>query len=109
GVDHVVEVGGVGTLGQSLRAVRSNGCVSLIGVLSGNTSDVSLLPALMNNIRIQGIFVGHRESFEAMNRCISAHRIEPVVSMSFGADDVASAFRAMESGKHFGKIAVTVS
>lgn len=107
GVDHVVEVGGVGTMGQSLRAVRSNGQVSLIGILAGNTSDVSLLPVLMNNIRVQGVFVGHRQSFEAMNRCIDQHRIEPVVSMRFSADEVAAAFRAMESGKHFGKIAVT--
>lgn len=104
GVDHVVEVGGIGTLNQSLRAVRSNGTVSLIGVLAGNQADTSLLPVLMNNIRVQGVFVGHRQSFEAMNRCIAAHRIEPVVSDTFAVSEIRDALRLMEKSGHFGKI-----
>ncbi len=106
GVDHVVEVGGVGTLAQSLRAVRVNGTVSLIGVLAGNQADTSLLPVLMGNVRVQGVFVGHRQSFEAMNRCIAQHRIEPVVSHSLPVSEVRDALRLMERGGHFGKIAL---
>lgn len=107
GVDHVVEVGGVGTLAQSLRAVRLNGTVSLIGVLAGTQANTSLLPVLMGNVRIQGVFVGHRQSFEAMNRCIEVHRIEPVVSETFPVSEVRDALRWMERGEHFGKIALT--
>ena len=70
GVDHVVEVGGAGTLGQSLRAVRMGGQISLIGVLSG-AGQVNPMPILMKNVRVQGIFVGSREMFEAMNRAIA--------------------------------------
>src|SRR5262245_59043832 len=67
GVDHVVEVGGAGTLGKSLRAVRLGGRISLIGVLTGG-GEVNPLPILMKNVRVQGIYVGSREMFEAMNR-----------------------------------------
>src|SRR5207248_2389265 len=58
GVDHVVEVGGAGTLGKSLKAVRTGGQISLIGVLTGGAGQVNPLPILMKNVRVQGIYVG---------------------------------------------------
>jgi NADPH:quinone reductase-like Zn-dependent oxidoreductase len=104
GVDHVVEVGGGGTLSQSLRAVRLGGRISLIGVLSGNSGQVNPLPILMKNVRVQGIFVGSREMFEAMNRAIALHRLRPVVDRVFPFTEAREALRYLESGKHFGKI-----
>jgi NADPH:quinone reductase-like Zn-dependent oxidoreductase len=106
GVDHVVEVGGAGTLGQSLRAVRLGGRISLIGVLSGATGQVNPLPVLMKNVRVQGIFVGSREMFEAMNRAITLHRIRPVVDRVFPFAEAPAAFRYLESQAHFGKIVI---
>jgi NADPH:quinone reductase-like Zn-dependent oxidoreductase len=82
GVDHVVEVGGAGTLGQSLRAVRMGGQISLIGVLSG-TGQVNPLPILMKNVRVQGIFVGSREMFEAMNSTIARNEMRPIIDRVF--------------------------
>jgi NADPH:quinone reductase-like Zn-dependent oxidoreductase len=108
GVDHVVEVGGAGTLAQSLRAVRPNGRVSLIGVLSGGGGQIALFPILMKNIRIQGIFVGSREMFEAMNRAIAKQRVRPVVDRVFGFAEAVEAFRYLESGAHFGKVCIRV-
>ncbi len=108
GVDHVVEVGGAGTLAQSLRAVRPGGRVSLIGVLSGGAGQVSLFPVLMKNIRVQGIFVGSREMFEAMNRAIALHQLRPVVDRVFPFDQAPGAFRHLESGAHFGKVVIRV-
>jgi NADPH:quinone reductase-like Zn-dependent oxidoreductase len=105
GVDHVVEVGGAGTIGQSLRAVRPQGRVSLIGILSGGGS-FNLTSILMKNIRVQGIFVGSKEMFEAMNRAIAMHQLRPVVDRVFGFDEVREALRHMESGAHFGKICI---
>lgn len=105
GVDHVVEVGGAGTLGQSLRAVRMGGTISLIGVLSGGAS-FNPMPILMKNVRVQGIFVGNRDMFEAMNRAISLHQIKPVVDRVFGFQEVKEALKHMESGAHFGKIVI---
>jgi len=103
GADHVVELGGAGTLGRSLKAVRMNGRISLIGVLTGG-GEVNPMPALMKNVRIQGIYVGSREMFEAMNRAIALHRLRPVVDKVFPFEQAREAFRYLESAAHFGKI-----
>ena len=109
GVDHVVEVGGTGTLMKSLRAVRMAGTVSVIGALSGGApSDISPVPILMKSIRVQGIFVGSREMFESMNRAIVAHRLMPVVDRVFEFDQAREAMHYMESGAHFGKVVIKV-
>ena len=106
GVDYVIEVGGPGTLGQSLKAVRAGGQVSLIGVLSAGTGQVNPLPILMKNIRVQGIFVGSREMFEAMNRAIDLAKLKPVIDRVFPFAEAVEAFRYMETGAHFGKVVI---
>lgn len=107
GVDQVVEVGGAGTLPQSLRAVRAGGTISLIGVLSG-AGQVNPTPVLMKNVRVQGIFVGSRAMFEAMNRAIALHKLRPVVDRVFPFTEAVEALRYMDSGAHFGKIVIRV-
>ena len=107
GVDHVIEVGGAGTLQESLQAVRIGGEISMIGVLSGGAKELSILPILMKNVRVQGIFVGHRESFEAMNRAIAQHKLVPVVDRVFPFQEVKQALQVMEKGEHFGKICLS--
>jgi NADPH:quinone reductase-like Zn-dependent oxidoreductase len=106
GVDYVIEVGGAGTLAQSMKAVRPGGQVSLIGVLSGGTGQINPLPILMRNIRVQGIFVGSREMFEAMNRAITLAKLKPVVDRVFGFKEAVEAYKYMETGAHFGKVAI---
>jgi NADPH:quinone reductase-like Zn-dependent oxidoreductase len=103
GVDHVVEVGGAGTLARSLKAVRLGGRISLIGVLTG-AGEVNPMPILMKNVRVQGIYVGSRAMFEAMNHAIALHKLRPVVDRTFAFEEVQEALRYMESGAHFGKI-----
>ncbi len=109
GVDHVIEVGGAGTLAQSIRAVRQGGTISLIGVLAGGAAKVDLTPVLMRNVRIQGVFVGHRHGFEAMNAAIATHEIRPVVDRSFPFDQAPAALEHLASGAHRGKVCVTVA
>lgn len=104
GVDHVIEVGGSGTLGRSLKAVRMQGAVSVIGVLSGAEPSVSPREILMNSVRVQGIYVGSRLMFERMNRAIEFHKIKPVVDRVFAWTELPDALRYMESQQHFGKI-----
>lgn len=107
GVDHVVEVGGAGTLEKSLRAVRVGGNVSLIGVLTGaGTADPSLI--LRKSIRLQGIYVGSREMFEAMNQAMTLHQIRPVIDRVYPFEETREAFQYMESAAHFGKIVITL-
>jgi len=106
GVDLVVEVGGAGTLEQSLRAVRFGGAISLIGNLAGLDAQVRLSLIFMQRVRVLGIFVGHRESFEAMNRAIALHRMRPVIDQVFPLEQSRAAFERMAAGDHFGKICV---
>jgi NADPH:quinone reductase-like Zn-dependent oxidoreductase len=106
GVDLVVELGGAGTFNQSVAALRRGGQISLIGVLAQG-GEANIVPILMNGIRVQGIFVGSREMFTAMNAAIAFHCLHPVIHRTFSFDEVAEAFRLMESGGHFGKICVS--
>jgi len=69
----------------------------LIGVLAG-AGNVNPLPILMKNVRVQGIFVGSRDMFEAMNRAIALHQMRPTIDRVFGFGEVRDAFRYLESG-----------
>lgn len=106
GVDHVVEVGGAGTLAQSFDAVRIGGRISLIGVLTGGT--VNPIPVLMKNITVQGIYVGSRAMFEAMNEAILLNGMRPVIDRVFSFSELPQALAHMESGAHFGKIVLKI-
>lgn len=105
GLDHIVEVGGAGTIERSLKAVRIGGMISVIGALSAG-SGINPVLVLMKSVRLQGIFVGHREMFEAMNRAISLHKMKPVVDRVFAFEEAREALQLMESGGHFGKIVI---
>jgi NADPH:quinone reductase-like Zn-dependent oxidoreductase len=107
GVDHVVEVGGAGTMPESMRAVRMGGRISLIGVLSG-AGQFNPTPVLMKNLRVQGIFVGSREMFEDMNRAFALHKLRPVIDRVFPMSDIRAALHHLESGAHFGKVVIRV-
>lgn len=106
GVDHIVEVGGQGTLPQSLRAVRSGGTISMIGVLAGSKLDVPLGQIVTRHVRLQGITVGSRDDFSAMTRAICQHRMRPVVDCVYAFEELHQALQHLSSGKHFGKICI---
>lgn len=104
GVDLVVEVGGAGTLRESLRATRIGGTIALIGVLSGASSDLNLAHVVMQNIRLQGVTVGSLEMFEEMARAVAAHKLVPAVDERiFPWTALREALEALPMGLHFGK------
>ena len=103
GADHIVEVGGGGTLPASIRAARRGGHIALIGVVAG-TAEVDTRPVFLKSLRVHGIYVGSREMFEEMNRAISAHQLRPVVDRVFAFDQAIDAMRYLETGAHFGKV-----
>jgi len=107
GVDHVVEVGGAGTLARSMRAVKIGGHIAAIGVVAG-AGEVPYVPLFMKALRLDGIFVGSRKMFEEMNAAIEQSEMQPVIDRIFAFDEVRDAFRLMQAGEHFGKIAVTI-
>ena len=108
GADHIVEVGGTDTFPRSLRAVAMGGTISVIGGVSGFTSDVALRDILGKSAVIRGIFVGSRDMFAAMNRAISLHRLKPVIDRVFAFAEAPAAYRYQESGAHFGKVVITM-
>ncbi len=108
GVDHVVEVGGSGTLERSLNAVRVGGHVHLIGVLSEPGKGVDVLTVLRKSIHLNGVYVGSRRMFEELNAAITVNRIEPVVDRVFPLAEARAAFELMQSGSHFGKIVLSL-
>jgi NADPH:quinone reductase-like Zn-dependent oxidoreductase len=105
GVDHVVEVGGTGTLTRSVKSVRNGGHIALIGALD-MSGEFNPVPIFMRNIRVQGIFVGSKKMFESMNLAIENNRFHPVIDRKFGFEDVRAALAYMKAGKHLGKIVV---
>src|SRR3984957_2492354 len=104
GVDHVIEVGGPGTLTQSITACRTGGHIALIGVLTGFAGEVSIPALFTNQIRISGISIGSRADQEDMIRAITANRLKPVIDRRFLLQEIVAAFKYYESQKHFGKV-----
>ncbi|HEX4986767.1 MAG TPA: NAD(P)-dependent alcohol dehydrogenase [Burkholderiales bacterium] len=107
GADIVVETAG-GTLDQSLAAVSFGGFIGIVGFVAGMKAEIPLRSVIGPMIRIQGIAVGSRARFEAMNRAIAQHKLKPVVDSTFPLDRAADAFRHLEAGKHFGKIVISL-
>lgn len=113
GVDHVVEVGGQGTIAKSLSAVRPSGHVHVIGVLSGTSPDagasgIDVRSILTKSVHINGIYVGSRAMFQRMNAAISANHLTPVIDRIFPLSEARAAFEHMQRGTHFGKIVLSL-
>lgn len=108
GVDCVVEIGGSGTLDQSMVATRVGGHVALIGVLAGFAGPVQTALLMAKNLRVQGLTVGSRAHQLAMIKGIEANGIRPVISDHFPLENLADAFRHQIANKHFGKIVVDI-
>lgn len=108
GVDHVLEIGGPGTLPQSINACRVGGHIALIGILTGITGEVPTLAMMAKQIKLQGIIVGSRTQQQDMVRGLETMGIRPVVDKTFSLSETANAFRHEESAQHFGKICVEI-
>ncbi len=108
GVDCVVEIGGAGTLDQSMLASKIGGHVALIGVLAGFAGPVQTALLFSKNLKVQGLTVGSRAMQKDMIAAIEANGICPVISDTFALENLAEAFRHQEANRHFGKIAVDI-
>ena len=104
GVDHVVEVGGPATLNQSMLAARVGAHISVIGILTGLGGDVSIVTALIKQLRLQGLIVGNRAQQQDMVKAIDANGMRPMVDKVFPLENIVDAFKYQESNQHFGKI-----
>ncbi|HUA66400.1 MAG TPA: NAD(P)-dependent alcohol dehydrogenase [Alphaproteobacteria bacterium] len=108
GVDHVVEVGGQNTFAKSLASLKPGGQVHIVGGLSGFTSEIPLIAMIVKSAVVRGISVGSCDMFEAMNRALTLHKTKPVIDRSFEFHDAAAAYQYLQSGKHFGKVVISI-
>lgn len=108
GVDHVIEVGGPGTLPQSIKACRVGGHIALIGVLTGLGGPIPTAALMAKQLRLQGLIVGSRQDQKDMIRAIDSIGLKPVIDKVFELKDIAEAFRYEASGAHFGKICLKI-
>jgi NADPH:quinone reductase-like Zn-dependent oxidoreductase len=109
GVDAVLEIGGAGTLPQSLEAIRHGGHIDIIGYMAGVEMGITVFPLIIRNANIHGIGAGHRESFEAMMRLVGQEQLRPAVAATFPLEDIGAAFEMLGSGSPFGKVVLSIS
>lgn len=106
GVDHVIELGGPGTLAQSIQAVRVGGHISLIGVLTGRQGDVPTALLMAKQVRLQGLIVGSRRQQQEYVAALEQAGVRPLIDRTFALEQLAEAFELQTRSTHFGKICV---
>jgi NADPH:quinone reductase-like Zn-dependent oxidoreductase len=108
GVDHILEIGGSGTMPQSIVAARNGGHIALIGVLAGYAGPISTVAIMGKQLRVIGLTVGSRRHQLDLVRAIDVAGYRPVLDQHFSLENLAGAFRHQESNTHFGKIIVDI-
>ncbi len=108
GVDAVIEIGGEGTLPQSITALRRGGHINVIGYLAGMGLGLSVFDLIERNANIHGLSVGNREQFEGMMDFVSEHGIRPVIGRTYSFDNTGQAIQDIARGGNFGKLVVTI-
>jgi NADPH:quinone reductase-like Zn-dependent oxidoreductase len=108
GVDRVIEVGGPGTFQKSLASLRMGGRLSVIGILTGFSGGVEIVPILVGSLHVDGIYVGSREMFESMNSAIGRTKLSPAVDRVFSFAEAPAAYEHLRSGAHFGKVVIRI-
>jgi len=106
GVNRIVEVSGPATIGQSIKAIRLGGQISLIGVLGGHEGSVNYVSMFRSCARFEPIAVGSRRDLEDMIRIVDLHRIKPIIDSRFSFDDAKGAFDKLAQRQLFGRAVV---
>ena len=108
GVDRVVEVGGPGTIAQSLRAVALGGEIASIGFLSTENPGIDFFQLKMSGASFRNITVGDRSALLELGRAIASSGLKPIIDRVFAFDEARAAFSHLESGAHLGKVVIRV-
>ena len=108
GVDHIIDIGGADTLDKSLSVAKYGGSISIIGQVTGDKVALNIGHILGKDLNLQGVYVGSKQMFKAMNEAISLHKLKPVIDKSFPFEKAREALEYLESGNHFGKICINI-
>ena len=109
GVDAVLEIGGSGTLENSLAAIRHGGHINIIGYMAGVEMGITVFPLIIKNANLHGIGTGNREDYEAMMQCVQEHQIRPVIAARYPMLETAMALEDLQQGGHFGKRVINIT
>jgi len=106
GADLVVETAGPATFPRSLNAAAIGGTIYTLGFVTGMEVTIPLLPVLVKTLKIIGNQTGSTANLADATRAIAQAGIEPVVDRTFAFDDAYEAYRYLQQGVHFGKVAI---
>ena len=104
GVDAVLEIGGAGTLPQSLEAIRHGGHINIIGYMAGVDMGITVFPLIIKNANLHGIGTGNRDSYTAMMDCVARHELRPAIAATLPLDEYAAGLELLQTGSPFGKV-----
>lgn len=107
GVNRVVEVGGPGTLNQSIRSICIGGELALIGFVARDAVAIDFFSLFKSSARFRTINVGSREDFEQMNRALVQHKIIPVIDSVFPFAEAKLAWQRFDSRQNLGKVVIS--
>ncbi len=109
GADVIVEVGGAGTLKESMKAVCVGGTIAQIGVLTSSNESFEVTSVLMRQLRLIGVYVGSGAMMQAMARAMELSKMKPIVGKVFPMLETIEAYRYLEQGRHFGKVIISLT
>ncbi|KAI0483415.1 putative alcohol dehydrogenase [Xylaria cf. heliscus] len=114
GVDLVVDITGPSGLEQSVKGLRLDGIVAVVGAIAGFGGDAkvpTILDSWVNLFTSRGVWVGNRVQMEDMCRAIEGNieRLRPVLdSKVFKLEELKEAYEYLEGGKYLGKICIEI-
>ena len=106
GVDRVVEVGGPGTLAQSVKAIAYGGQVSIVGALAGMAGGLDFMTMFLSQATYQPIATGSRRDLEDLCSVLEQHKIQPVIDSVFSFEDVKAGLNHYAGRKVTGKVVI---
>lgn len=109
GVDVIVETVGGNNINRSLKILKMGGYILVVGLLDGFEAKINVLSLLHQHATIRGMEVGSKQDFAEMNRAIAAENIHPVIDKIFPFEQAQQAFKYLDRGLHFGKVAIAIN
>jgi NADPH:quinone reductase-like Zn-dependent oxidoreductase len=107
GVERVVEVGGSGTIAQSIKSIAHAGEIALVGMLDPTPEGMGLIDFFLSQSTLRTIGIGSRQDLENMSRALSFHGVHPIIDRVFPFEEARQAFAHVAAGQHFGKVVIT--
>ncbi|KAF8649366.1 hypothetical protein AX16_005808 [Volvariella volvacea WC 439] len=112
GVDHVIEVGGYGTIEQSMKAVKMMGWLHTMGFRSKEKKNIDfLIEGLKKALIFRTLLIGSVSQFKQLIRVLEANpdTTRPVIDKVFSFEDAIKAYQYLDSAQHVGKVVIKVA